>query len=153
MKRRAFIAGSAALLAVPGRVPAQGTKPTKRLAMLRPNGTVPISTANSRSYWNQFFDELSRRGYVEGQNLIVVRFSAEGDQDRSGTVIQQAIDTAPDVIYCQTATMLATIRPSIPVSIPVVLLSSDPIAWGFTTSFARQSGNITGVTIDSGLEL
>ena len=150
MKRRTFIAGSATLLAMPSIVVrAQGRKPTKRLAMVRPSGPVSIMTVNGDPSYRPFFDELGRHGYVEGQNLIVVRFSAEGHQDRYGAVVQQAIDSAPDVIFFTSATMLATIRPSI----PVVLNSSDPIAWGFTTSLARPSGNITGTTNDSGLEI
>jgi len=36
MKRRTFVAGSAALLTIPGIVHAQTTKPTKRLAMISP---------------------------------------------------------------------------------------------------------------------
>jgi putative ABC transport system substrate-binding protein len=32
-------------------------------------------------------------------------------------------------------------------------VAGDPIAWGFTTSLARPSGNITGVTIDGGQEI
>jgi hypothetical protein len=35
MKRRTFVAGSAALLMMPCIVQAQTTKPTKRLAMIR----------------------------------------------------------------------------------------------------------------------
>jgi putative ABC transport system substrate-binding protein len=153
MKRRTFIARSAALLAMPSMVRAQGTEPTKRLAMVRPAGPVSNMTVNRARalspFYRVFFDELGRLGYVEGQNLIVVWFSAEGHQDRYGAVVQQAIDSAPDVIFFTSATMLATIRPSI----PVVLNSSDPIAWGFTTSLARPSGNITGTTNDSGLEI
>jgi ABC-type uncharacterized transport system substrate-binding protein len=149
MKRRAFIAGSAALLAMPSMVQAQGTKPTKRLAMIRPAGSVSIMTVNGLPQYAAFFDELRRHGYVEGQNLVVLRFSAEGHQERNGAVIEQAIDNAPDVIFLPSSTMFATIRPSI----PVVVASSDPIAMGFTTSLARPSGNITGITIDAGLEV
>ena len=149
MKRRGFIAGSAALLAMPSIVRAQGTKPTKRLAMIRPAGPVSVMTVSGYPNYKAFFEELRRLGYVEGQNLVVVRFSAEGHEDRNGAVVQQAIDTAPDVILCSSSTLLATIRPSI----PVVIGSSDPIALGFTSSLSRPSGSITGITIDAGLEI
>jgi putative ABC transport system substrate-binding protein len=149
MKRRGFIAGSFALLAMPSMVRAQGTKPTKRLAMIRPAGPVSLMTVNGLPQYGAFFDELRRRGYVEGQNLVVLRFSAEGHQDRNGAVVQQAIDSAPDVIFLPSSTMFAANRPSI----AVVVATSDPIAMGFTTSLARPSGNITGITIDAGLEI
>src|SRR5262249_51207877 len=124
MKRRAFIAGSAALLAMPSMVRTQETKPTKRLAMIRPAGPVSIMTVNGLPQYAAFFDELRRRGYAEGQNLVVLRFSAEGHQDKNAAVVQQAIDSAPDVIFLPSSTMFTAIRPST----PVVVASSDPIA-------------------------
>jgi len=77
MKRRTFVAGSAALLTTPGIVRAQTTTPTKRLAMIRPPGLVSGMTPNGYPYYKAFFEELARRGYMEGQNLIVFRFSNE----------------------------------------------------------------------------
>jgi hypothetical protein len=100
MKRRTFVAGSAALLTMPGIVRAQTTKPTKRLAMIRPSGPVSLMTPNGYPYYKVFFDELARQGYVEEQNPIVFRFSAEGHYNRYEAVLQQAIDAVPDVIWC-----------------------------------------------------
>jgi hypothetical protein len=68
MKRRTFVAGSAALLTMPAIARAQTTKPTKRLAMIRPSGPVSVMTPNGYPYYKVFFEELARLGYVEGQN-------------------------------------------------------------------------------------
>ena len=38
-------------------------------------------------------------------------------------------------------------------SIPIVTLIGDPVVWGFATSLARPGANVTGVTVDAGIEL
>lgn len=149
MKRRTFVAGSAALLTMPGIVRAQTTKPTKRLAMIRPAGPVSVMTPNGYPYYKVFFEELARHGYVEGHNLTVFRFSAEGHEDRYEAVLQQAIGLAPDVIWCGSGLMIGKKT----TTIPIVAVVLDPVAEGLTTSLARPSGNITGVTIAQGSEI
>jgi putative ABC transport system substrate-binding protein len=42
---------------------------------------------------------------------------------------------------------------STPGRIPIVLTTADPIAFGFAASLARPGGNITGVSVDGGLEI
>jgi putative tryptophan/tyrosine transport system substrate-binding protein len=150
MKRRTFVAGSAALLTMPAIARAQTTKPTKRLAMIRPSGPVSVMTPNGYPYYKVFFEELARLGYVEGQNLIVFRFSAEGHEDRYGAVLQQAIEAVPDVIWCASAGVMIG---KMTMTIPVVSSINDPIAEGFTTSLAHPSSNITGVTVQGGYEI
>ena len=150
MKRRTFIAGSAALVATPTIVRAQAIK-TKRLAMAGSSAPVSAMTPTGTRHYIAFFEELGRLGYVEDHNLIVFRFSAEGHQDRYGAVLQQAIDAAPDVILCPGP--VPAVLNSTTTSIPIVVVSGDPVAWGFTTSLARPSRNITGVTIDGGQQI
>src|SRR6516225_3792415 len=99
MKRRTFIAGSAALLATPNIVRAQAIK-TRRLAIVGSSNPVSAMTPTGIRSYMAFFEELGRLGYAEDHNLIVFRFSAEAHQDRYGAVLQQAIDAAPDVIWC-----------------------------------------------------
>jgi putative tryptophan/tyrosine transport system substrate-binding protein len=151
MRRRTFIAGTVTLLAMPSIVWAQGFKPTKRLAMVHASGPVSFMTPNGNQRYRAFFEELGRLGYVEDQNLIVFRFSAEGHQDRYRAVMQQAIDAAPDVIWCPGP--VPAVLKSTTTTIPIVVAAGDPVAWGFSTSLARPSGNITGVTIDGGQEI
>jgi putative ABC transport system substrate-binding protein len=151
MKRRTFIAGSAILLAASSILRAQGTKPIKRLAMLRPDGPVSFMTPDGAPQYRAFFEELGNLGYAEGQNLIVFRFSAEGYPSRYRALMQQAIDAAPDVIWCPSPA--PSVLTSITTTIPIVVLAGDPIAFGFTTNLARPSSNIAGVTIDAGQEI
>jgi putative ABC transport system substrate-binding protein len=106
-------------------------------------------TPNGYPYYKVFFEELARLGYVEGQNLIVFRFSAEGHEDRYGAVLQQAIDAVSDVIWCAFYVLILRKTPTI----PIVTFSADPVAVGLTNSLARPSNNITGLTVDGGNEI
>jgi putative ABC transport system substrate-binding protein len=151
MKRRSFITGSVALVAMPNIVAAQGAKSTKRLAMVHAAAPVAVMTPSGSQLYKVFFEELVRLGYVENQNLICFRFSAEARQGRYAAVLQQAIDAAPDVIWCPGP--VPAVLNSTATAIPIVVVAGDPVAWGFTTSFARPSGNITGVSIDGGQEI
>jgi putative ABC transport system substrate-binding protein len=139
---------------MPGIVRAQTTKPTKRLAMIRPAGPVSVMTLNGAPYYKGYFEELARQGYVEGQNLIIFRFSAEGHENNYGAVLQQAVEAAPDVIWCAQLTLLeTTIAKKTTMSIPIVTIVGDPIADGVTTSLASPSNNITGVAIQGDYEI
>ena len=134
---------------MPDIVRAQTTKPTKRLAMIRPAGPVSRMTPNGNPYYKVFFEELARLGYVEGQNLIVFRFSAEGHEGRYGALLQQAIDAVPDVIWVASSVLIGKRT----LTIPIVTISNDPVVLGLTNSLARPSSNITGLTIDGGVEI
>ena len=119
--------------------------------MVSTSGPVSFLTPNGSRQYRAFFEELGRLGYVEDQNLIIFRFSAEGHQDKYRAVMQQAIDAAPEVIYCPGP--VPAVLKSTTTTIPIVVMAGDPVAWGFTTSLARPSDNITGVTIDGGQEI
>ena len=46
-----------------------------------------------------FFKELRRLGYIEGKNLVALRFSAEGDTARYDPIISDVVSASPDVIF------------------------------------------------------
>jgi putative ABC transport system substrate-binding protein len=97
-------------------------------------------------YYDVLFRELARLGYIEGQNLIIDRYSME----RAGTasVLAEVIGSRPDVIYVIGREALALKQAT--ASIPIVVLGPDPIAFGLVTSLARPGGNVTGVSVDTG---
>jgi putative ABC transport system substrate-binding protein len=45
-----------------------------------------------------YFEELNRLGYIEGQNLIVERYSALGQPDRIRDLAREIVASRPDVI-------------------------------------------------------
>jgi putative ABC transport system substrate-binding protein len=153
MKRREFIrlaCGTSVLAATTSRA-AWAVEPQKlyRLAILHPSRPVSELTENSRvNYWREFFHELRELGYIEGNNLVVDRFSGEGRSDRYPELAREAAARNPNVIFAITSYMIGPAS-----TIPIVVITSDPVQAGFVTNMARPGGNITGVSVDAGLEL
>jgi putative ABC transport system substrate-binding protein len=154
MKRREFIqlaCGASALAATTSRA-AWAVEPQKmyRLAILNPTSR-PVSELTENSpvnYWREFFRELRQLGYIEGNNLVVDRFSGEGRSDHYPELAREAAARNPNVIFAITHWMVDPAS-----AIPVVVITSDPVQVGLVTSMARPGGNITGVSVDAGLEL
>ena len=48
--------------------------------------------------YRAFFEELSRLGYVERQNLGVERYTGEGRPERYGGLVRDVVGTHPDLI-------------------------------------------------------
>jgi putative ABC transport system substrate-binding protein len=152
MKRREFIILTGSAVAFwPCAVQAQRPK-MKRIAIVHPTEKVGNMTMDGRPSFRAFFGELSRLGFVEGQNLVVDRYSGEGRADRYAALAGDIVNAHPDLIVSlhgdfARAFKLAT------TTIPIVAVNSDPVALGLVPSLARPGGNITGVSVDAGLEL
>jgi putative ABC transport system substrate-binding protein len=109
-------------------------------------------TGNNPGY-RALFRELRQLGYVEGRNLIVERYSAEGGgRERYAEIAPNVVHTKPDLI-CATSNLLVLSFKAATDTIPIVGFMSDPVAWGVVASLARPGGNITGVAADAGLEI
>jgi putative ABC transport system substrate-binding protein len=103
--------------------------------------------------YKSLFVELRRLGYVEGQNLIVLRFSAKGDPALYDKTVVAAINSSPDVILVTGAAPFLLRIKALVHSIPVVATMADPVAFGVVSNLARPEGNITGISVDAGIEV
>jgi putative tryptophan/tyrosine transport system substrate-binding protein len=153
MRRREFIrlfGGAAATwpLAVRARQPAKMT----RIAYVHSATKVSELSVSGPPRYRAFFKELSRLGYVEGQNLGVERYSGEGQPERYAELARDVVNTHPDLILAVGARLSLDFKMAT-ATIPIVTVTGDPIAVGLVASIARPGGNITGVTIAAGLEL
>jgi putative ABC transport system substrate-binding protein len=84
---------------------------------------------------------------------VVERFSGEGRIDHYPELAREATARNPDVIFVITNGM-ADVLKGVTSTIPIVALTADPVSKsGLVTSLARPGGNITGVSVDAGLEL
>jgi putative ABC transport system substrate-binding protein len=101
---------------------------------------------------NVFFEELLKLGYVEGRNLEIVRFSANGRTDHFREIADEIVQSRPEVIVANTSPLVRTLKETAS-TIPIVGITADPIAYGLTKSLSRPDGNVTGVSVDAGLEL
>ena len=97
------------------------------------------------------FNELRRLGYVEGDNLLVERFSGEGRAAYFPDLAQDVVRRKPDVIISST-TFLTLDFKAATTTIPIVSLFGYPVELGVVSSLARPGGNITGVTVNIGAE-
>ena len=153
MKRRTFIAGLGGAAAWP--VVARGEQAGRvyRIAWVHPS--VPISdlTENSSSQaYRAFVGEFRRLGYVEGQNLIFDRYSGEGRPERYEELARHVVTRQPDVIFSVGNPMDRLLKRA-SATIPIIALVADPVANGLSTSLAHPDANLTGVSIDAGIEI
>ncbi|MCS3761272.1 ABC transporter substrate-binding protein [Bradyrhizobium centrosematis] len=123
----------------------------KRIALVSP-GTKTSAMNNGNRYFRAFFEELDRLGYVEGQNLSVERYSGEGRIKLFADLAHDVVGTRPDLIYAMSGP-LALVFKAATATIPIIAISADPIALGLVPSIARPGGNITGVSVDAGIQI
>src|SRR5262249_41042749 len=145
----ALIGGAAAW---PLAARAQQSSRTKRIALVSPATKIGEMSANGDRFYPAFFEELSRLWYVEGQNLVMGRYYCEGRTERYADLARDVVNTHPDLIFSLT-TRLALNFKAATTSIPIVTVTSDPIAGGVVSSLTRPGGNITGVSVDAGIEV
>src|SRR6516225_7256290 len=99
MRRREFI-GSLIGTAIAWPLDAGAQQPAKvyRLAIVHPSFSVKEMSETSRFYYKAIFGELRRLGYIEGQNLIVERYSGEGKIAHYAELASEVVRQQPDVI-------------------------------------------------------
>jgi putative ABC transport system substrate-binding protein len=153
--RRAFLAGTGAvLLAAP--LAAEGQQPGKVYRVGYIVTTSPVSeTAGPKPAHpatRAFIEALQALGYVEGQNLILERRSAEGRFERFGDIVAELVRLKVDVIVTA-GNQLTHAAKAATTTIPIVMAAAgDPVGDGLVQSLARPGGNITGVTTSVGPE-
>jgi putative ABC transport system substrate-binding protein len=154
MKRREFIvlAGSAAATrSLIGSAQQPAAQP--RIAIFHP--AIPaalITETGGGSAWRAFFAELRRLGYVEGKNLIIERYSAEGHHERYAEFARDIVSRKPDLIVTGTNSVVSAFAATTS-TIPIVAFMLDPLKAGLITSLSRPGGNLTGITLDAGIEI
>src|ERR1700722_12071994 len=96
MRRREFLIASAVLVSGTRRTSAQQIS-TKRLALVHPSTKVAEMRIGGDIGFTIYLQELQRLGYVEGQNLTIDRYSAEGQAERYGDLEREVVTTLPDL--------------------------------------------------------
>jgi putative tryptophan/tyrosine transport system substrate-binding protein len=148
MRRRDFISALGTAATWPLAALAQQPSKMKRIALVSSAGNVSGDSLRYRA----FFEELSRLGYVVGQNFRVEGYSGEGRPERYAELARDVVSTHPDLILAVGGRLSLDFKMAT-TTIPIVTIIIDPIALGLVASIARPGGNITGVTIAGGLEI
>jgi putative tryptophan/tyrosine transport system substrate-binding protein len=115
MKRRKFITllgGAAATW--PLAVRAQQPLKLHRIAIVNPSAPVADMSENGDiPAYAALFKELRRLGYIEGQNLVVGRYSAEGRDQRITELAREVVRAKPDLIVASDLQKLVSAHPSV----------------------------------------
>ena len=149
MRRREFIGLIGGAAAWPVVVSAQQSARIYRIALVSP--ATPISAFGGNPLFQAFFEELHRLGYVEGRNLAVARHSGGGLIEHYAELAREVVRAKPEVIVTSGSRMVPNFKAASS-TIPIVAITTDPVAVGFATSLARPGGSFTGATSDTGPE-
>jgi putative ABC transport system substrate-binding protein len=142
MDRRAFLAGSALLLAAPVVAEAQRAGRIPKLCFLTFDPGTPQS-----SRFSPFFLGLRDLGYVDGQTISIDYLSAGARGEQFPALTADCLRLNADIIVV-TTTPAAQAAKNATRTIPIVMHSlGDPVATGLVASLARPGGNVTGTTL------
>ena len=136
MKRREFIAATAALLVSPRRSWAQGRP--RRIGLLGAWTDEPARDP-LRAAW---LSGLREKGWIEGNNLLVEYRYAP---DRLPALAAELVALTPELMIASGPQAALALK-SATATIPIVFVAvADPVGLGLVQSLARPGGNITGL--------
>jgi putative tryptophan/tyrosine transport system substrate-binding protein len=147
MTRRDFAAG-ATLVATLGSAQASRAAKQYRIATLDPAFLWPTMREANHPIAEAWWKEMQRLGYVEGQNLIIERYS--GHSNYSPDLAREVVATNPDLIFCPDGLVVRDLATATR-TIPIVGIISTAVQTGNVANLARPEGNITGVGLATGV--
>jgi putative tryptophan/tyrosine transport system substrate-binding protein len=140
--RKMRFALSAMLLALSFQAEAQLSRAVVRIGYLGNNESRSGLSAEGKD----FLEELRRRGWIEGQNLVVDQRYWENRVDRLSAQAAELVSLKVDIIATSTG-LAAWAAKEVTATIPIVMVSSaDAVTQGLAISLARPGGNVTGLT-------
>jgi putative ABC transport system substrate-binding protein len=139
MRRREFIALMGTSVAWPFAAMAQQPGRIYRLGCL-------LSSPRDNPVYIVFFDELRRRGFIDGQNLTVEFRAYAQHIDLIPQFAAELVKARVDVIMTSGDETVRAVQQATK-TISIVALVGDMLGSGLVTSLARPDGNTTGVSI------
>jgi putative tryptophan/tyrosine transport system substrate-binding protein len=145
MKRRKFITLLGGVATWPLAARAQQQAPIPVIGLL-----FATSPDANQDRLRAFQRGLKESGYVDGENVVIVNRSANGQYDRLPTLAAELV-RQPVGVICATSELSASAAKAATTTIPIVfLVGADPVNLGLVASIARPEGNVTGVNFVSG---
>ena len=137
MDRRAFLATlTGVLLAAPLAAWAQEAGKVHRVGVV----------VGGVDYTDNLRQGLREQGWVEGQNVVVLKRVWEGRTEQFPKIIADLIQLKVDIIVSSSTPAVRAAKESTR-TIPIVMAGlTDPVGAGLISSLARPGGNITGLT-------
>jgi putative tryptophan/tyrosine transport system substrate-binding protein len=141
MRRREFIGAVGAVLVVAtiGSARAAERKSSHRIAIVLPSAPVTVISESTDAFWRSLFNELRRLGHVEGDNLVIERYSGEGRAPHYPELARDVVSRDPDMIFAVTNNLVLDFKAAT-TAIPIVGLFGVPVEAGIVVSLARPGG-------------
>ena len=153
MRRRDFIAMVGASAAWKSSARAQKLATGHRIAVVAAADPVSeLTESGGNPHYEAFFRELRQLGDIEGQNLVIDRYSGEGRTEHYDELVSEVVSRNPDLIFATTSLLVRRFKEAT-ATIPIVGFTADPVAYGIVATLARPGGNVTGVSADAGVEI
>ena len=135
---------SGGLLAAPLAAEAQPAGKVYRIGWL---ASKLLTDPETQALAEAFAQGLRSHGWIEGENITIVRRYAEGPE-RYPAVAAELATLRPHVIVTALGEPAIVALKNATSTIPIVMLvSADPVGTGLVASLARPGGNITGMSI------
>ena len=111
-------------------------------------GLLALGNPDPTPFWARLKEALAKLGYSDGQNIRFEQRTADGIVDRLAAAASDLIDMKIDLIVAY-HTPAATAAQRATATVPIVMMTGDPIGTGLVGSLGRPSGNVTGISASS----
>ena len=150
MRRRDFTVLLVGVVAWPHPPPTQAQTARKmyRIGWLGPTSPTP----EGGRLQDSFRQGMRDHGHVEGRDYVIEFRYAHGRPEQVPDLAAELVRLPTDVIVAVTS-HTAHAAKGATTTIPILLISPDPLSTGLVTNLARPGGNITGVTMIPGPEI
>src|SRR5215212_9886957 len=143
MRRRAFLVAFGGAAAWPMIAHAQRQNIPRLCFLTFDPGT--LRTRSSR--FDAFFQGLHDLGYQDGRTIDIRYLSAENDDARFPSLIDECLSLKPAVIAVTSAPAAHLLKKATS-TIPIVMMAlGDPLGTGLVDNLAKPAGNITGMSL------
>jgi len=102
-----------------------------------------LAVTNFEEQWR---NALRKRGYVEGQNVVLEIRAAREKYSSLPKLAAELVESNVDIILTA-STPTAVAAKQATTNIPIVTLSADPIGAGLVNNLAHPGGNVTGILV------
>jgi putative ABC transport system substrate-binding protein len=142
LKRRDFISalGGVAAWPIAGARAQQAAMPV--IGFLNAGSSAPFARRLAG-----FVRGLNELGYIEGRNVAIEYRWAEGNYGRVPALAADLLSRRVALIVATGGDATAKIASNLTTSVPVLIISDDPVRFGIVDSLNRPGANVTGVAV------
>ena len=150
MLRRGQVFGliAPAIAAIAVALTAAAQTPPERVLRVGFIGVAPSAqydaTIRRQPLWQRYDQEMRKRGWIEGRNLVTLFRTTEGKLERVPDIAVELARSKAEVIMVPHLAMAVAGSAAAP-SVPFFSLAADPVVRGVVQNLNRPGGNINGI--------